>query len=216
MVKRYGVTFSSGWTIRQNARLMLAVDAAGQKFSKDRKSLSASEAFRAVYKQGMAFNQCDSGQCSGLGLTISGSEIRFRGFYNDTGADRDIRLVVHELGHALDHMSCGNISGCIFGPTSARSGLTGRMQTQNPTTVDGTCCLGRRGNNGPGQHEYWGFAGEGEDWQMGMTDGVGEVWADMFTGWVFDTWGAGPRGENRKNYMDDVMPVYFNRIAGSP
>ncbi|MBN2006649.1 MAG: RHS repeat-associated core domain-containing protein, partial [Anaerolineae bacterium] len=89
---------------------------------------------------------------------------------------------VHELGHGLDHR----------GGRQARANLGTDWRT-NPLLI----------------RDAGGFAtadeGEGS-WQQSNVDTSGEVFADMFLGWVFGRWGEGASGAARPQYMQGKMP----------
>jgi hypothetical protein len=68
---------------------------------------------------------------------------------------------------------------------------------------------------------YTGFAGGWEEWQYGSGDSRGEIFADMFLGWVFDTWATKPQGQLtdmaklRRDHMStnmiDLIMITLNR-----
>jgi hypothetical protein len=120
------------------------------------------------------------------------------------------KLVVHELGHMFDRAVCAAASGAgACSPNdwwhgeSAHSDMTGKMGT---------------GTNGLGRPDYQdesgrfhGFAGGGGDWQFAVSnkESTVEVWADMFLGWTYDTWGGDDRGTARQAYMNNQMGSYI-------
>ena len=121
--------------------------------------------------------------------------------------DIAIRFITHEIGHIFDRAVCASNQGGACSNIwaydgTARSDLTARG-------------LGRKGHEGPLEGEFWGFAGGWENWQFGETDENGEIWADMFLGWSFDTWAtAEPLGTDRQNYMNIQMPQYLMKLLG--
>jgi RHS repeat-associated protein len=84
----------------------------------------------------------------------------------------------HELGHGIDQR----------GGRAARANLAAVWDNENL----------RRANRG--------FAGDFPGWQQSTGGGEGEVFADMFLGWVYNTWGPGHSGANRSRYMEANMP----------
>jgi hypothetical protein len=211
----YGVSLSgipSGWTEIRKLDILLGVQAVGGALSEEigMGSSGAANVFRSVYGY-INIEWCDN--CvDGYGWAYDDHTIRFDGMYiNPTKA---MRLVVHELGHIFDRAVCAanDPSGScsyIFGSGTARYGLSGRAML----CANSQSCLGRSGHDGPGEGEHWGFAGGWAEWQFGANDGVGELWADMFLGWVFNTWEPeSTRATNRADYMNGVMPTYMNLI----
>jgi hypothetical protein len=80
-----------------------------------------------------------------------------------------------------------------------------------------TDCLGRPDYEGPGPGQYWGFAGGKDKWQFSVSnvDGTVEVWADMFVGWTYNTWGKDVTGSARQAYMNLQMQAY-QALFGAP
>jgi RHS repeat-associated protein len=114
--------------------------------------------------------------------------------YNVSGAPNylanHVRLIVHELGHALNK---------ALGP-KALKGIQGdllRPDYGDPTTG------------------FRGFRGGWDDWQFGELEKPGEppaiyeVFADMVVGWVYEQWtfteAAHEQGYHRQNYMNQTM-----------
>ncbi len=87
--------------------------------------------------------------------------------------------VAHELGHGIDQR----------GGRWARTNLAGVWDTEGLRRADG------------------GFAGDFPGWQQSDSSTEGEVWADMFLGWTYNTWGPGDPGARRSQYMEEIMPV---------
>ncbi len=58
--------------------------------------------------------------------------------------------------------------------------------------------------------DCFGFAGDAGVWQFGFSHGHGEVWVDMFLGWVYNRWGDNVAGTNLQNYMNTTMNDYLS------
>jgi RHS repeat-associated protein len=107
------------------------------------------------------------------------------------------RFIVHELGHTFESALEGTI-----GKKAGRLGLTSELWFRN---VEGV--------------EYGGFAGKFGNWQWSQSegpynpetgeDGRGEIFADMFIGWVYGRWGENYLGDLRETYMNNHMPVWI-------
>lgn len=211
----YGVSLSgilSEWTESRKLAVLLGVHAVGSKLSElaGMGIQGAANVFQSVFGK-MNIGWCDNCVEGAFGRADSDHTILFDGMYkNPTSA---MRLVVHELGHIFDRAVCAandSSGSCsyIFRSGTARDGLKGRLLL----CADSQYCLGRNGHNGPGEGEHWGFAGGWATWQFGDGDGAGELWADMFLGWVFDKWEASSRGTNRQIYMNGTVSAYVNLI----
>jgi RHS repeat-associated protein len=136
--------------------------------------------FKSIY-HGMEFVQVDYKCLEGCwGRSISASEVRF---YSPAKGKLDPRLVVHELGHSFNAAMVNNI-GEDWSPYS----VLDKTVTNDPT-------FPRRSdlNNG--------YAGPFPKWQQSSENTVGEEFADMFIGWVFDKWGRGTPGSLRADWM---------------
>ena len=125
------------------------------------------------------------------------------------------RLVTHELGHLFDRQVCamrsgGNCSDTNLYNNSARKDLGNAM---GKYYCQGTYkCLERQSHNDP-FGGYWGFAGKFEVWQFGavLKNDSGEPFADMFVGWVYDSWDTNTDfGNTRRSYMNAHMAEYLN------
>jgi RHS repeat-associated protein len=221
----YGVAFTGnlgGWKDTKKVAVNKAVQAVANKIA-DTVGGSPIGDFRIVYGY-IDFEWCDNCIPHGYGFTANDHLIKFDYMYPDI--EIATRLVVHELGHLFDRAVCasnhqGNCHDAkgnelIWGINTARSDLTGKTGT-----CLGPTCLGRKGHEGPGEGEDWGFAGKFEVWQFGMNDAEGygengELWADMFLGWTFGQWGDDTRGGYRQNYMNDRMKYHLHTNFNFP
>jgi len=207
----YGVKFTGKWTSKNMVRVMEGVRAVAGALAKTTHK-PATSTFQDTYT-GLELEFCDN--CAdGWAWADGDHHIKFDGMCGNL--ETAARFVAHELGHVFDRAVCAANSGSgscdnIFAETgTARSNLTGRMGV----CANSQDCLGRQGYKGsPGSDEYWGFSGGWEEWQFGQDDSVGEVWADMFVGWTFNTWGMDSRGVNRQGYMNAQMLVYMGLLG---
>lgn len=209
----YGVELTGKdayWTLYRQDVILSAVKAIANRFG-GILGLSPIEAFTRVFPN-HTFEWCDKCVDNGYGWCFEENKIKLDGMY--TIEYKAVRLIVHEMGHAMDQKVCASRradGACetVF-ENSARTDL---QDVWNNDYCGEHLCLARNGHNGPETGVYWGFAGGCEEWQFGMTDGPGEVWADMFIGWVFDTWDNDSKGfgKAKKEYMDSKMQTYLNK-----
>jgi len=100
----------------------------------------------------------------------------------------------------------------IFGEETARADLSAFW---GECSINPSACLGRSGNKSP-QGTYYGFAGGFGDWQFGKTHGNGEVFADMFVGWVYNKWENSAQGGYRRDYMNRQIQYYLTMDLAKP
>lgn len=153
----------------------------------------------------------------GMGWAYGDDQILFDSIYfNPSSAER---LVVHEIGHIFDRRLGASVYGSdwlngenLWSPLTARGQLS--------TDISGDLYdLFRPGYKDP-DGSYYGFAGGQGVWQFGAIEGgVAETWADMFVGWVYNTWETDSAGElttlgsGRSSYMNGVMGEYTQLIS---
>ncbi len=73
-------------------------------------------------------------------------------------------------------------------------------------------------NENSGQN--YGFAGETDNWQFRLTSQQlepSEIFADMFVGWVYDTWDTNNDvivdvAKERRDFMDENMPIFIQSV----
>jgi hypothetical protein len=216
---QYGVSFIGNigqWTIERKEAVRNAVKTIASRFT-DVVGGDPIQNFIKVYGY-INFEFCDEGCVpNGYGWTAGDHWIKFDGMYSDVTTAT--RLIVHEMGHLFDRAVCASLNqgkcydakgnDLIWGNNTARSDLTGKT---------GVClssiCLGRKGHTEHDGIGYWGFAGGWQVWQFGANDENGdgtngELWADMFLGWIFNQWGDDTRGINRANYMNERMKYHL-------
>jgi len=215
----FGITFGGTWSAKETADVMMAVNKVGNKFASARDfGESSAEAWKAIFGNSFTFkrvgaNDCTSKKGKAAFACTGHNKISVSQFY---GADiQNIRLMMHEIGHAFDLAVCSRAENCTWYNQkggAAYDSLGGKLETCETTTVDGSSCLGRFSDgpiSGPDQH--WGFAGGWDSWQFGAyeKDQTWEVFADMFVGWVSDTWAPTDRGTNRSTFMNNTMSGYL-------
>jgi hypothetical protein len=209
---QYGVSFTGivrEWTSSRIEAVRNAVRVVAERFAGIIGG-SREEAFRRVYGY-INFEWCDN--CvNGFGWAYDDHTIKFDGMY--LLEYRAIRNTIHELGHMFDRKICasrqpdGVCNGDEIFHDSARTDLGDGWNVEYCGIY---LCLGRTSHSGPQPGMYWGFAGDWEEWQFGATHDVGEVWADMFLGWVYDEWGNDPFGigTHKRDYMNSHMRSYL-------
>jgi RHS repeat-associated protein len=212
ILQKFGVTFDN-WDAKVLDKALYGIFRAvleiGMRFSETLGG-TAAEAFKGVYGN-VTMEWCDN--CvSGMGWADGDHHIFFDNMYSSTAGVS--RVVTHEMGHIFDRMVCaanqGGTCTYIWAATgTARSDLKGRL---------GTCetCLGRTSHEGPEPGEYWGFADDWEVWQFGAQHNNGEIWADMFLGWTYNTWEDSDRGYARRDYMNAAMTNYLTTNFAGP
>lgn len=99
------------------------------------------------------------------------------------------KLITHELGHAFDIGTKGNVY----------SGFSGDLMR-----------AGDHGHKDP-NGGWFGFAGGWENWQYGWANSSSEIFADMYIGWIYGSWDIqdindpNDLGTKRKDYMGTIM-----------
>lgn len=139
------------------------------------------------------------------------------------------RFIVHEIGHSFENAMAGTIGRRVayYPKNYSDSGLAGKPFIQGnkwgrqelPTELYNT--------RGDGINNYGGFFAGHLVWQFSKdfggynpefdTDGRGEIFADMFVGWVYGKWEIDPNnpnelsslGQMRKDYMDQRMDQWI-------
>jgi hypothetical protein len=226
VARNYGLDFQGDWTGHEWEKLMAVKGTVlvAEKLA-ETMGMTSAEAFRMAYETssenpliyfwGTDQNQMEdkyrnrpdyqlSGTAKGIskgGCTSNQHLINFMYMSGTNGHvdQRGMNNVIHELGHALGSRACGRMED--------------HMQNdywQPPYNGQ----LGNRAN---------GFASPPPppfDWQQSdeKTSTPGEVFADMFLGWVCDKWEQDPTnpgdltqaGQARKDFMDSHMPEFLD------
>jgi hypothetical protein len=215
---QYGVSFTGilgEWTASRMEAVRDAVKVVADRFAGIIGG-SSEEAFKRVYGY-VNFEWCDN--CSsGYGITADDHTIKFDGMYSSKEY-RAIRLVVHELGHLFDRKICAGrqIDGiCSVAELDVfhDSARTDLENVWSGEYCGKYLCLSRTTHDGPKTGMYWGFAGGWQEWQFGATDDPGEVWADMFLGWVYNQWGndSFEFWKHKRDYMNSHMSSYLGNF----
>ena len=196
LISEYNVTLVGDWKPTEVGYILQALQATGTKLASSMgDNQTSSEAFKSVYNT-MEFNMWD-GQCaeSCWGWSLGANLIRFYRTYTLTdGLDNSYilntkiseQLVVHELGHSFESA------------TNPTGGKPPRNYLSTDMTED------RNGLAGP----LW-------TWQQSEDITSGEIFADMFLGWVYDIWYQGPYNNlrvaavARQNFMNQFMPTWL-------
>jgi hypothetical protein len=146
--------------------------------------------------------------CTGFAFTYP-DRIEFRDFFSVP--DTNPRFIIHELGHAFDYKVCA-----VWYGRSCENDIGTASPIRNRLRIDVATMpyLNRFGYGSPEDvPPFSGFAGGENNWQFTLSsqtnfsDYSGEVWADMFLGWVY-----GNLATDRMNYMNNVMPEYLSLI----
>jgi hypothetical protein len=191
LTRKYGVIFKNDWTEDVMWAIVEGVQAVGQKFSEGM-GVDAAVAFRQVY--GIEGNDkfifesgCPASECSAFGRTYGSRHVKFRDFYKSNF--RNVTLAVHELAHAFENVLEITLpDGKKYKP--ARESLPDNLFSSRDGLAD---------------EPAW-------TWQHSEDINRGEIFADMFVGWVFDKWAnplvsdlAGERAE----WMSKNMPTFY-------
>jgi len=144
--------------------------------------------------------------CLGFAITSS-DKIEFRDFFSVP--ETNPKFIIHELGHAFDQKVCAIWNGRLCGDKiNTLSPIRNRLKADVATMP----FLNRFDyGSAEGVPPFSGFAGGENNWQFTLSsqtkfsDYPGEVWADMFLGWVY-----GNLATDRMNYMNSVMPEYLS------
>lgn len=108
------------------------------------------------------------------------------------------RWIVHEVGHALENAMLETI-----GQKAGRENLPDSLVTRDTKASTGEL--------------YAGFAG-GSKWQYSPSITAGEIFADMFTGWVYNRWEVDANNsltitaQKRSDYMNENMPGWITDV----
>ena len=202
-LKSYGVVLTGDWSPQYKSYILSAVKTVDQRLSNEM-DLPPTSAFVAVYGDGFEFHFGCS-YCDGLAYTYS-DHIDWSGFfanwYSAEHPDTNVHLVIHELGHAFDQKVCAVLGGSCDDITK------GPLRTKLAKDIETFPYLKRTSYGDAGESPpFSGFAGGKNDWQFsleGQVSFVGEIWADMYLGWIYGTLAT-----DRKNYMNTEMQSYL-------
>jgi hypothetical protein len=171
-------------------------------------NMNSAQAFQAgfgTHSSPLVFSNC--GNCSGFGINAGIRDIRFRDFYSNSR--KNIKFIIHELGHAFN-----NSVADFLGYNNDQINNDGTPYAALKEEWKTTAYLERK-NYGNTDNFYHGFAGGWEDWQFAKynKNTNGEIWADMFLGWVYNQWGNNQQGADRSNLMNNLMDHYSHMLS---
>jgi RHS repeat-associated protein len=158
--------------------------------------VSAERAFMLVYKGPVTFRHI--AKWSGQGVfaqTQDRNMIYVFKNYTKNYVQNHPGWVVHELAHAFEHALSPGAPWNSPGRGELPSSLLKRTlsREEDPYKVD----------------PYAGFYGGLGSWQYSLVPSPGEIFADMFLGWVYNRWAKLPNsekltkmGQERKSYMN--------------
>ena len=219
---KYGVTLTGtmgAWTSYRQDIILKAVKVVANRFTGVIGG-SPEDVFISVYEN-FSFDWDPVNVTGGYGWTYSDDMIKIDDMYEVE--QQAIRFVIHELGHLFDRKVCAsrNSEGVCMGDEIFNNSARSDMELVWNTQYCGIyLCLGRPSHDGPHTGMFYGFAGGFEDWQFSAPDPStiycsGEVWADMFIGWVFDKWNNDSLGFGiaKRAYIDKNMTIYLAKLS---
>ncbi len=174
-------------------------------------SMSAWEAFRYFFINGgrnVSFDKTTNGEITysitagnsdTYQLTITLPQDILKVSSGNIG--KAIKNIVHEFGHAFEKSL-----GFYEGTDQWNSSLCDKYSKMS--------AVFSRKDYGNRSNDYWGFAGGRNNWQFtNPGEGFGqfiEVFADMFLGFTYNSWGTSDLAKQRSAWMTDIMTFYSN------
>jgi hypothetical protein len=120
--------------------------------------------------------------------------------YRGNRIGKAIRNIVHEFGHLFED-SVGFYEG------------TNQWNSSLAKDYSRYSAHFSRNDYGSPENDWWGFAGGQNDWQFSQPgEGFGqfiEVFADMFLGFTYNSWGTSDLANDRSNFMIETMTSYL-------
>ena len=203
----YGIRFEGGWSSDQQSVVFSAVSAAGGKFSIKLGGITSASAFAEVYGTPFTFYK------AGGGDVCEGGQRKVVCYAQ---APITERLLVHELGHALQHSRYTNdTQGPYASLENAQivdysgSWVTGKHP--EPGGVFERTSLGYLSEQQPDMFHGPRINGQGfTDWNSNEDHRArNEDFADMFMNWVYNSFDYSPSangaGIRRYEWMDSNM-----------
>jgi RHS repeat-associated protein len=186
-------------------------------------------AFWKIHKGAMNIERVDGEAGTAWGESQSPNNIHIFDTLTSAKAAQTPRFIVHEIGHSFENAMADTTGRKEAYYPSDWPAVENRGQPfiqQNKWGRQGLSPFPELYNyRGDGVENFAGFHGKYLVWQfskdigglVGNTDGRGEIFADMFIGWVYNKWEADPDflsgltylGEQRKEYMDTQMDKWI-------
>lgn len=202
---KYGLEFRGDFTDEEKANITQAAQDIGRAAALTTPyTYDPAEAYRELYHidlnhpivNDMVDSMCREGCWA---RTLGARHIRYyRHYQTNIGTVGttyiETRLAVHEMGHAFENVLYEDLG---FKPP--RNTLAS-IQSQNSSFPN-------RVNGGEGN---FGFAGPAYGWQQSVDPSPEEEFADMFIGWVYNTWAMDELGTARLQFMALCMPQWIN------
>lgn len=170
-------------------------------------TMSPSAAFLKIHSGPVTFNR-SAENCTDCWAKSADKNVIW--IFRNTTTDNLVRssqIIAHEMGHNFDRIVGGK------GKTSITSALWSR-------TIQGEKYGGFAGSRNKAEWQF--SAGEGYDTSANI-DGRGEIFADMFVGWVYNRWetdGKDPNkwsstGQMRANHMESNMSQWIANLISN-
>ena len=204
LAQEFGITFDGGWSESNQGSVVAAIALVSNQFGKEL-GLDPVSAFKQVYgltngKQ-FAFGWGSCPGCKGAGgYTYSSTHIRFQTLWT-RNPERRVPNVVHEIGHAFNNLFWMTLS------SGERVRLPEFLFSHAQTNISG---FPDRDTSAPN----YGYGGPFGFWQQSRDPTASEEFADNFIGWAYNSWGGGPAGEMRANWMNNFMSVAIDMASG--
>jgi RHS repeat-associated protein len=160
--------------------------------------VSARQAFLMTFGGSMTFNRVNAQGEGGAWGEAQFGTTTINVFSNASSNDikSHPRWAVHEMGHAFE-----NRMYQIMNMKPARNEVPNDLFTREP--------------------DYGGFHGGLLRWQFNLSIDSGEIFADMFIGWVYNRWEVDPiigdptaLAISRSNNMSFYMPIWISLCVG--
>jgi hypothetical protein len=213
-LQKYGVIFEDGtatWSYYEKVGMYLGIAAAATTIGsvtgqtswdafRDAFSTSAEDPLRL---ERVSSGYCQNGTFDGGGCTQSSHHIQFGAIlYNPSTPQSVVKWAAHNIVHELGHAIQADIPTWIPDPNNPNTKM---KNPDHPVhQIPGTFYVDEGWPNYPGSR-YWRMHPCAND-PPGKCGG-GEVWADMFLGWVYDTFAVDQAGlgNQRRQFMNETM-----------
>jgi hypothetical protein len=186
-LKDYGVKMKGKWSQKNAYAVYLGVFSIGEKLARTIGE-GAESAFKQIF--GTTTFEWGCSDCTRLGETVDDDTIKFRDFYgtyNQSQLTMNTNLVIHEIGHMFENAIAYRLpDGTLYKP--ARSSLPPHLSSNREG-------LGTQGI-----------------WQQSDDISSGEIFADMFVGWVQGQNYSTGMGRARTSWMNLNMPMFLDMV----